>query len=175
MKLCLSFKRCGLVLRYSTALRMTTFVLTRSVQDSVQRTDHCFPVFPFSCTTDKHSTSQQYALKRGRRKLLNFQLCWQLIRFSFTMWIYAFLTGLDFKGMLLFICVALLIFDYLKYKNASNYPPGPLALPFVGSMFSIDMEKPHVSLTKVSQGNAYTLYIHSIHIKGHMTCCFYKT
>lgn len=75
------------------------------------------------------------------------------------MWIYAFLSGLDFKGILLFICVSLLIFDYLKYRNASNYPPGPLALPFVGNMLSIDMEHPHISLTKLAEayGNVFSV------------------
>jgi len=75
------------------------------------------------------------------------------------MWIYAFLSSLDFKGILLFICVALLIFDYLKYKNASDFPPGPLALPFVGSMFSIDMAQPHVSLSKLAEvyGNVFSV------------------
>lgn len=75
------------------------------------------------------------------------------------MWIYAFLTDLDFKGILLFICVALLIFDYLTYRNESNFPPGPLALPFVGNMLSIDMDKPHISLSKLAEahGNVFSV------------------
>lgn len=57
--------------------------------------------------------------------------------------------GLGFKGVLLIIFVFLLIADYLKNRKPSGYPPGPFPLPFVGNIFSMDAEEPHIYLTKV--------------------------
>lgn len=53
------------------------------------------------------------------------------------------------KALFLFIFVLVLIGDFLKYRNPPNFPPGPLALPFVGSFFSVYKNHPYIYLTKV--------------------------
>ncbi|KAG7228949.1 hypothetical protein INR49_008727 [Caranx melampygus] len=73
------------------------------------------------------------------------------------MCLYNFLLGFDLKGVLLFICIFLLITDYLKNKNPPNYPPGPLALPFVGNLFNVDSEDQHLCFSKLADtyGNVF--------------------
>lgn len=66
------------------------------------------------------------------------------------MWLYDLLLGFDFMALLVSLFVLILIHDYVKYKNPPNYPPGPLAFPFVGSFFSVDTKQPHDYFTKVN-------------------------
>ncbi|KAJ7992922.1 hypothetical protein DPEC_G00267100 [Dallia pectoralis] len=75
------------------------------------------------------------------------------------MWLYSLLPGLDLKGILLFLVIFLLIADLMKSRNPPNYPPGPLALPFVGNIFNIDTKKPHIYLTKLGDvyGNIFSM------------------
>uniref|UniRef100_A0A3Q3VU68 Uncharacterized protein n=1 Tax=Mola mola TaxID=94237 RepID=A0A3Q3VU68_MOLML len=74
------------------------------------------------------------------------------------MWLYDLLLGFDLKALLFFFFVLLLIADYIKYRNPPNFPPGPLALPFVGNFFSVDQKNPHIYFTKLAElyGNLFS-------------------
>ncbi|XP_030628943.1 cytochrome P450 2J6 [Chanos chanos] len=69
------------------------------------------------------------------------------------------LDWLDMKWFLLFLCVFLLIWDYVKTKTTPNFPPGPRAFPFVGNVFYLDPLSPHKYLTKMAEvhGDVYSV------------------
>ncbi|XP_062411735.1 cytochrome P450 2J2-like [Sardina pilchardus] len=69
------------------------------------------------------------------------------------------LQSLDLKSILLFLVIFLLIADYIKNRRPAKYPPGPLALPFVGNLFNIDSKQQHIYFTKLAEvyGNIYAL------------------
>ncbi|KAM8887756.1 LOW QUALITY PROTEIN: cytochrome P450 2K1-like [Synchiropus picturatus] len=70
------------------------------------------------------------------------------------MWLYDFFQGLDLTRLLLFVFIFLLIADY-----PPNFPPGPRGLPLLGSDLSMDFQRPHEYLTKLSEtyGNVFHL------------------
>lgn len=54
-----------------------------------------------------------------------------------------------------FLTVFTLALDFMKRrKKWSRYPPGPMSLPFVGTMPYIDFHNPHLSFNKVSASPA---------------------
>ncbi|XP_051951817.1 cytochrome P450 2J4 isoform X2 [Xyrauchen texanus] len=65
----------------------------------------------------------------------------------------AILEIVDLKGVLIFVVAFLLVADFLKNRNPSNYPPSPFSLPLVGNIFHMDSKEPHIYLTKL--GHAY--------------------
>ncbi|EDL30916.1 mCG15468 [Mus musculus] len=51
---------------------------------------------------------------------------------------------LHFKTLVLAAVTFMLLAHYLKTQRPKNYPPGPWRLPFVGNLFQLDLEQPHV-------------------------------
>lgn len=55
----------------------------------------------------------------------------------------------------IFLTVFTLLLDFMKRrKKWRHYPPGPMSLPFVGTMPYIDFHNPHLSFNKVSASPA---------------------
>ncbi|XP_036437417.1 cytochrome P450 2J6 [Colossoma macropomum] len=63
----------------------------------------------------------------------------------------ALLESFDLKSLLLFLLAFLLVLDYLKNKPPLNFPPGPIAIPFLGSIFNVNFKEPHINLTKLGK------------------------
>lgn len=63
------------------------------------------------------------------------------------------------KMLLLAAVTFLLLADYFKNRRPKNFPPGPWGLPFVGNMFQLDFEQPHLSLQRFVKkyGNIFSL------------------
>jgi cytochrome P450 family 2 subfamily J len=56
---------------------------------------------------------------------------------------------LHFKTLVLAAVTFMLLAHYLKTQRPKNYPPGPWRLPFVGNLFQLDLEQPHVVIQQV--------------------------
>ncbi|KAL1777341.1 cytochrome P450 2J3 isoform X1 [Sigmodon hispidus] len=55
-------------------------------------------------------------------------------------------TALHLRTLLLSAVIFLFLAGYFKRQRPKNYPPGPRGLPFVGCIFQLDFEKPHLSV-----------------------------
>ena len=77
---------------------------------------------------------------------------------------------MDIRELLLIFAVVLLFVDYIKNRRPNNFPPGPMAMPFVGNMFSVDFNKAHENLTQVSLLLKDILFIQSIMSKDQFVC-----
>ncbi|XP_051020359.1 cytochrome P450 2J6 isoform X2 [Acomys russatus] len=65
----------------------------------------------------------------------------------------------------------LLLAGYFKNRRPKNCPPGPWGLPFVGNIFQLDFEQPHLSIQLLVKkyGNIFSLnlgYLTSVVITG---------
>ncbi|XP_049992354.1 cytochrome P450 2J4 [Alexandromys fortis] len=79
--------------------------------------------------------------------------------------------ALHLRTLLLAAVTFLFLADYLKNRHPKNYPPGPRGLPFVGSIFQLDFEKPHLSIQPFVKkyGNIFSLNlgdVNSVMITG---------
>ncbi|XP_051802861.1 cytochrome P450 2J2-like isoform X10 [Acanthochromis polyacanthus] len=65
----------------------------------------------------------------------------------------------DFKSLLLFTVVFVLAADYVKYRRPLGFPPGPLSLPILGNIFTVDHARAHETLTQLAgkYGHVYSL------------------
>ncbi|XP_072556109.1 cytochrome P450 2J2-like isoform X2 [Paramormyrops kingsleyae] len=63
---------------------------------------------------------------------------------------------LDYRSILLFVFVFLLMADILKNRNPPNYPPGPWSLPFLGNIFT-DLEPKTMMKLAEKYGNVFSL------------------
>ncbi|XP_028666623.1 cytochrome P450 2J2-like [Erpetoichthys calabaricus] len=66
---------------------------------------------------------------------------------------------LDARSALIFVVVLLFVSDYLKHRDGKNFPPGPFWVPFVGDLFKMASDHPHLYMAKLTEkfGNVYSL------------------
>ncbi|XP_066480696.1 cytochrome P450 2J2 [Tiliqua scincoides] len=67
--------------------------------------------------------------------------------------------SLSLPEVLLFLASFLLVADYLKRRRPKGFPPGPMALPVLGNMFSVDFRKLHLSMQQIAEkyGNVFSM------------------
>uniref|UniRef100_A0A8C6NF04 Uncharacterized protein n=1 Tax=Melopsittacus undulatus TaxID=13146 RepID=A0A8C6NF04_MELUD len=66
----------------------------------------------------------------------------------------------SFSILGVFLTVFTLLFDFMKRRRKwSRYPPGPVSLPFIGTMLCIDFHNPHHSFKQLRKtfGNIFSL------------------
>uniref|UniRef100_A0A665TJJ2 Uncharacterized protein n=1 Tax=Echeneis naucrates TaxID=173247 RepID=A0A665TJJ2_ECHNA len=70
---------------------------------------------------------------------------------------------LDSSSLLIFTLVFLVIAECLRNRRPRNFPPGPLALPLVGNVFSLDLRNAHRAMTELAEtyGKVYSLKLDS--------------
>ncbi|KAA0708661.1 Cytochrome P450 2J2 [Triplophysa tibetana] len=72
-----------------------------------------------------------------------------------------FYEWIDITSVLLFLCVFILLSDYLRNKPPKDFPPGPWSLPIIGDLHHIDQTRIHLQLAKFAEkyGNVLSVRI----------------
>ncbi|XP_067845692.1 cytochrome P450 2J2-like [Heptranchias perlo] len=65
--------------------------------------------------------------------------------------------------VLVFLFVFLLVADTLYTRVPKNFPPGPVALPFIGNAFQLNIKEPHIQFCKFAEkyGDIFSLRLGS--------------
>ncbi|XP_066532433.1 cytochrome P450 2J2-like [Hoplias malabaricus] len=61
------------------------------------------------------------------------------------------LVWLDIKSLLLFSCIFIIFFEYVRNKPPKNFPPGPRTLPFIGNLHNFRPSKIHIQLGECAE------------------------
>ncbi|NXX45497.1 CP2J2 protein, partial [Tricholaema leucomelas] len=69
--------------------------------------------------------------------------------------------SISFQMLLIFLTVFLLVADYVKRRKPKNYPPSPLALPFIGHLYLMDFKDPEKTVQKLTEkcGNIFSTQV----------------
>lgn len=65
--------------------------------------------------------------------------------------VFGFIWSWDLKGLVLFLVIFILVADYFKNRQPASFPPGPMALPVIGNLLSVNHKRLHESLVQVGQ------------------------